>query len=54
MSLIKRLEEKNIEKKQIRQEKEIDPYVELKAKIQNKVIDELELILRIYQRKTKR
>ncbi|CDF58756.1 CpaF family protein [Thermobrachium celere] len=43
MSLIKRLEEKNIEKKQIRQEKEVDPYVELKAKIQNKVIDELDI-----------
>ncbi|MBZ4664197.1 MAG: putative type secretion system protein [Caloramator sp.] len=43
MSLIKRLEEKNIETRQNKIEKEIDPYVKLKSKIQNKVIEELDI-----------
>lgn len=43
MSLIKRLEEKNIDKKQSKIEKDIDPYINLKAKIQNKVIEELDI-----------
>lgn len=43
MSLIKRLEEKNVEKKQTKMEREIDPYVNLKSKIQNKVIEELDI-----------
>lgn len=43
MSLIKRLEEKNVDKKQNKIEKDIDPYINLKAKIQNKVIEELDI-----------
>ncbi|KRQ86262.1 putative conjugal transfer protein [Caloramator mitchellensis] len=43
MSLIKRLEAINIDKKQNKNEKEIDPYLELKTKIQNKVIEELDI-----------
>ncbi|MCX7695653.1 MAG: CpaF family protein [Caloramator sp.] len=43
MSLIKRLEEKNVDKKQSKIEKDIDPYINLKAKIQNKVIEELDI-----------
>lgn len=39
MSLIKRLEEMNVDKKQNKSEKEQDPYVELKTKIQNKVTE---------------
>lgn len=43
MSLIKRLEAINVDKKQSKNEKEIDPYLELKTKIQNKVIEELDI-----------
>ncbi len=44
MSLMKRLEEVNGEKKHSRQnEKETDPYYELKTKIQNRVIEELDI-----------
>lgn len=43
MSLIKRLEEKNVDKKQNKIEKDIDPYINLKGKIQNKVIEELDI-----------
>lgn len=44
MSLIKRLEMNNIEKKPNKlTEKEVDPYFELKIKIQNKVIEELDI-----------
>lgn len=44
MSLMKRLEEVNIDKKPSKpNEKEIDPYLELKNKIQNKVIEELDI-----------
>lgn len=44
MSLIKRLEEINIDKKCNKlNEKEVDPYFELKAKIQNRVIEELNI-----------
>jgi len=40
MSLIKRLEEINVDKKCNKlNEKEVDPYSELKIKIQNRVID---------------
>jgi pilus assembly protein CpaF len=44
MSLIKRLEEINVDKKLHKpSEKEIDPYFELKIKIQNRVIEELDI-----------
>jgi pilus assembly protein CpaF len=44
MSLIKRLEEINVDKKNVKtQGKEVDPYNELKMKIQNRVIDELDI-----------
>jgi pilus assembly protein CpaF len=44
MSLMKRLEEINVDKKSSKSsEKELDPYFELKTKIQNKVIEELEI-----------
>ncbi|MCX7884740.1 MAG: CpaF family protein [Caloramator sp.] len=43
MSLIKRLEAINVDKKQSKNEKEVDPYLELKTKIQNKVIEELDI-----------
>ena len=44
MSLVKRLEEKNTEKKSNKfNEQETDPYVELKFKIQNRVIEELDI-----------
>lgn len=44
MSLIKRLEMNNNDKKNVKaNEKESDPYFELKMKIQNKVIDELDI-----------
>ena len=44
MSLIKRLEEINVDKKTHKShEKEVDPYSELKIKIQNRVIEELEI-----------
>ncbi|NBG87946.1 CpaF family protein [Isachenkonia alkalipeptolytica] len=44
MSLIKRLEEKPAEKKLPKnQEPQIDPYVELKMKIQNRVIEDLDI-----------
>lgn len=44
MSLIKRLEMNNVEKKSNKvNEKEADPYFELKIKIQNKVIGELDI-----------
>lgn len=44
MSLIKRLEEKNTEKKSNKyNEQEVDPYFELKMKIQNRVIEELDI-----------
>lgn len=43
MSLIKRLEAINTDKKQSKNEKETDPYLELKTKIQNKVIEELDI-----------
>ncbi|MDS0525884.1 CpaF family protein [Clostridium sp. SHJSY1] len=44
MSLIKRLEEINVDKKTNKpNEKEVDPYYELKMRIQNKVIEELDI-----------
>ena len=44
MSLIKRLEEINVDKKCNKlDEKEVDPYSELKTKIQNRVIEELDI-----------
>lgn len=44
MSLIKRLEEVNVDKKSNKlSEKEADPYFELKIKIQNRVIEELDI-----------
>lgn len=44
MSLMKRLEEINVEKKNGKPgEKEADPYFELKMKIQNRVIEELDI-----------
>jgi pilus assembly protein CpaF len=44
MSLIKRLEEINVDKKYSKSnEKEVDPYFELKIKIQNSVIEELDI-----------
>jgi len=44
MSLIKRLEEINVDKKcNNSDEKEVDPYFELKTKIQNRVIEELDI-----------
>ena len=44
MSLIKRLEEINVDKKCNKiSEKEVDPYFELKIKIQNRVIEELDI-----------
>ncbi len=44
MSLIKRLEEANVDKKYNKyNEKKIDPYVELKMKIHNKTIEELDI-----------
>jgi pilus assembly protein CpaF len=44
MSLIKRLEEINVDKKNNGPSvKEVDPYFELKTKIQNRVIDELDI-----------
>ena len=44
MSLMKRLEEINVDKKSSKSsEKEIDPYFELKTKIQNRVIEELDI-----------
>ncbi|ERI91497.1 type II/IV secretion system protein [Clostridiales bacterium oral taxon 876 str. F0540] len=44
MSLMKRLEEINIDKKTNKaNEKEIDPYFELKMKMQNRVIEELDI-----------
>lgn len=44
MSLIKRLEKINVDKKSNKSdEKEIDPYFELKVKIQNRVIEELDI-----------
>ena len=44
MSLVKRLEEINVDKKANKpNEREIDPYYELKMKIQNKVIQELDI-----------
>ncbi|MCJ7691102.1 MAG: CpaF family protein [Clostridiaceae bacterium] len=44
MSLIKRLEEINVDKKCNKiEEKEVDPYFELKVKIQNRVIEELDI-----------
>jgi len=44
MSLVKRLEEKNFDKKVNKpSEREVDPYFELKMRIQNKVIEELDI-----------
>ena len=44
MSLMKRLEEINVDKKSSKtSEKEIDPYFELRTKIQNRVIEELDI-----------
>lgn len=44
MSLIKRLEEINVDKKATKfNEKQVDPYFELKIKIQNRVIEELDI-----------
>lgn len=44
MSLIKRLEEINVDRKYNKtDEKEVDPYFELKIKIQNRVIEELDI-----------
>lgn len=44
MSLMKRLEEINVDKKINKpNEKEVDPYFELKVKIQNRVIEELDI-----------
>lgn len=44
MSLIKRLEEINVDKKSTKfNEKQVDPYFELKIKIQNRVIEELDI-----------
>jgi pilus assembly protein CpaF len=44
MSLIKRLEEKSVDKKSSKfSERENDPYLELKVKLQNRVIDELDI-----------
>lgn len=44
MSLVKRLEEINVDKKSNKPtEKETDPYFDLKIKIQNKVIEELDI-----------
>lgn len=44
MSLIKRLEEINVDKKTTKTtERKADPYYELKIKIQNKVIEELDI-----------
>ena len=44
MSLIKRLEEINVDKKHTKfNEKEVDPYFELKIKIQNRVIEDLDI-----------
>jgi pilus assembly protein CpaF len=44
MSLIKRLEEISVDKKAHKaNEKEVDPYFDLKIKIQNKVIEELDI-----------
>ncbi|MGH4119665.1 CpaF family protein [Clostridium sp.] len=44
MSLIKRLEKVNVDKKFNKSdEKEVDPYFELKVKIQNRVIEELDI-----------
>jgi len=44
MSLIKRLEEINVDKKANNQnEKKVDPYYELKARIQNRIIEELDI-----------
>jgi pilus assembly protein CpaF len=44
MSLIKRLEEISVDKKAHKSnEKEVDPYFDLKIKIQNKVIEELDI-----------
>jgi pilus assembly protein CpaF len=44
MSLIKRLEKINVDKKSNKSdEKEVDPYFELKVKIQNRVIEELDI-----------
>ena len=44
MSLIKRLEEINVDKKANNpKEREVDPYYELKMRIQNRVIDELDI-----------
>lgn len=42
MSLVKRLEGIS-DKKQTKKEREMDPYIELKTKIQNKVIEELDI-----------
>lgn len=44
MSLIRRLEEANVDKKANNQnEKKVDPYYELKARIQNRIIEELDI-----------
>lgn len=44
MSLVKRLEETNVDKKINKPtEREVDPYFELKTKIQNRVIEELDI-----------
>jgi len=44
MSLIKRLEEINVDKKANNpNEKKVDPYYELKARIQNRIIEELDI-----------
>jgi pilus assembly protein CpaF len=44
MSLIKRLEEANVDKRSSKlNDKEVDPYFDLKIKIQNKVIEELDI-----------
>lgn len=44
MSLIKRLEEANVDKRSSKlSDKEVDPYFDLKIKIQNKVIEELDI-----------
>lgn len=44
MSLIRRLEEANVDKKTNNQnEKKVDPYYELKARIQNRIIEELDI-----------
>nr|DAD54321.1 TPA_exp: hypothetical protein CAETHG_RS04170_2 [Clostridium autoethanogenum DSM 10061] len=44
MSLMKRLEEINVDKKANKSvREEIDPYYELKMKIQNRVIEELDI-----------